>query len=525
MKKQCPLFFFPFLALLAQACGSSNELNGQVFHVDGTVAPFAAIKLIAIDDRGQELFVAGESLADGYGRYTLLTALPKAANLVVEAKLPGGALRGFAGGRGGDTPIHPLTDALVEIITDITSPSGGRTLSDFSPEEIRDFTREVMAIDPNGLNFSDGGAIKQAVLDKVGRALAVASGAQLAAATSASVQPSGSLVPDIVMTNDSPFCPGTNTRLFSSADFTFDLTSRGKVCDGYSALINNAFNDGFAAQITNDTFVDNGTSDYPDNVDGSLQQVISIFADRTAVFMPKLTTNGITLQRKVFVPTTGNWARYLEILKNTAGAARTVDFRAQGEVGSSITTFMLVRGENDPPALSASDRFAASAGNFAQFPAPTVGFVWQDNNAGSASSIKFAEAGNADNFTLAWNAIEIPAGQTRTLLYYTLLTASRDPEAVRSALREIADHPDMQQMYSEELAGLQNFAPAWGNIAGQAGAVAEGATITATNARTGVTVSGKARRDWSFYLSLEAVSGDTIALTASDGLATSLFVK
>ncbi|KYC46560.1 MAG: hypothetical protein APG11_01811 [Candidatus Methanofastidiosum methylothiophilum] len=77
------------------------------------------------------------------------------------------------------------------------------------------------------------------------------------------------------------------------------------------------------------------------------------------VVLPVVNISGLNVQRKIFVPSTENWARYLEIIHNPTGSPITANVSVYGNLGSDYNTYILRTSDGDSD-LEATDFWAVT---------------------------------------------------------------------------------------------------------------------------------------------------------------------
>lgn len=487
-------------------CSGSNSINGTVYDLEGNPAGGVAIRFIAVSDRGEELSTFGSTLANSSGHFSFSVPASPANNFIAEANLETGKLRGFAYGNH-KTIIHPLSEALVEEVFHITGPTGGISLSDISMKQLQTALDAVIKLDSSAIDFSDTSATHEFLLSNEGRNIAKAFESTLTTTPSSDLDPVGTSAA-ASFSVVAP-CGITDVQTLASSSFTFDITPDGGVCTGYTASAVAAFAYGYRLRVFSDTFSFNSQNEFPvDEASATVQD------NRTIVLGPFATTGGLTVTRKIYIPETGNIARFLEIIKNPTAQTRNISFQIYGGLATSVGTVLAEIGEGSDT-ISSTDRFVATAGNFIFN--PTVGHIWQDSNGVSAENIQFVSTGDPSSFGWQFTGVSLAPAQEKTFLSYTFLTTERDSSILRLKLTDLVEQPNMDEMYSDELNGLQNFAPSRGNICASSGSVVPGSKITITNTQTGLVVATRARSDWGYCAALSAVSGDSITIEASDG--------
>jgi hypothetical protein len=490
------------------ACSPEHIVSGRVRDRHGEVRAGVVVRLIAIDDFGAEMAEFDRTFTGRDGRFEFQVPADPAMNIIVLAVLPDEVLRGFAFGLDiAASHINPFTEAMVRAVTHITAPAAGLSLLDLDPNTLGRMIGDLQQQDTTGVDTTDEAAVNAFVFGRVGRALAEMSGATVSVAASTEFE---------TPTNESPLsfaatmrCATEEVHELMGASFVFDLTSDGQVCDGYNDFGGDAFDLAFSAAITSDTFVVGGEHNFP----GDAGAAVLVNGD-TLRLGPQALTSGVTLTRKIRVAATANIARYLEVLENPTEMAQAVSLRITGNLGSDLTTTLVVRGEGSDT-LTPTDRFAATLDTNRYV--ATAGYVWQDNTGVSLSSLSFVGSTRPDLFAWDWQDVSLAPGETKTFVYYVLLAAQREPQALTDTLEKIADAPDMEGMSLRELMGLQNFAVSRGNIVGEPGAIVEGSSITITNQTQNVSVMTEARSDWGFLGLLPVAAGDQVMVTATDG--------
>jgi hypothetical protein len=161
------------------------------------------------------------------------------------------------------------------------------------------------------------------------------------------------------------------------------------------------------------------------------------------------TVNGLALSRKIYVPESCGYARFLEVLTNPGATARTVHVRIAGGLGRSANRPTLV------VAPATTDRtYAVSHFN----PSWSVGFVFAgQGNVVGVSDATFS-TGTTSPFSYEWS-VTVPPGQTVILMHFTLQEAAGAQQAgVRAQELMTLSRPGMfDGMTSTERAQVVNF--------------------------------------------------------------------
>jgi hypothetical protein len=522
----------PTVVFLLCACSSGPA--GVLYDRTGKPLPEAVVRLTTIDDSGTPVSQLGVTITDATGHFGFSLDRNVDASVVVWADLPDGAIHGFFAGRGEEISVHPLTESFYSLVLDITSSAGGRSLTDFSAAELRAIGDAIFAHDWSGTSFTDGESLKSDLRTLVGRKIAVAAGGTIASRSTAALEGTPTPTAPASFVLDTNVCAiGELFHLLESSSFRFDVEGDGTICGGTSSSLPPIlFDKAFSLYLPDDVFFTYIGSLFP----LPLTPVASLIGDREIDLGPYSLEkrspanpsipeeDSITVARKIYVPASGNLIRYLEIFTNSGTTDRTLSVAVQTLLTTTNQSRLLTF-DAQVGAPSKSDRFIAAYDNAQD--RPTIGFAYQDG-LGSiqlASLISPEVAGGPVNqVQYAWNPIVVPAGSTRTLLHFGYLTASRAADDMHARMADLVEHPDMTGLSRVELAGLLNFVPNRGTVYGDAGSVIGLATVTAVDSRNSATLSVTAQRDGSFAVPIDTQRGDTIHLTASDGLDTTITI-
>ncbi len=505
--------------------------TGVLYDLNGDRLPETPVRLITIDNQGNETAQLATTVSDASGQFTFDLPNYTDASTVIEASVNSTSLRGFWAGSQTEIPLHPITQAVYQIVLDLLS-SGELSFSDLPALELRLITQLAFNLD-TGLDVSDLDALETSFRTNLGRSFAQLSGGEICLFDTSSLETTET-VADIDFAPNTAACPiGYDVHILSGETFQFDLRPDGSICGGTGGtlpamLAPNSIQLGLPGEV----FVDFG-SNFPDG------GIYTFEGDREVAYGPytlqapvenegdPITQDTLQVSRKVFVPETGNYARFLEIFENTGETDRVVSLKITSSLltGSSSETLTHDTSLSTP---GISDRFLAAYD--ASGTRPTTGFIFQDGLGTSSLSLLYAPGivGGADSeVQFRWINATIPAGTTKTWVHYVFMSASQVANDVRSSLLTATEQPDMTGMSLEELAGLMNFAPSRGTVVGGAGSVVGLSEVTATQLdengeATTETLAVTAHRDGSFAIPLNIETGDTVHITSSDGLDTTL---
>lgn len=501
------------MAILLPACGKTFYLAGTAYDAAGVPAAGIAIELLSMDDAGSLSTALDTTVTDQNGRFEFEARSSLSPSMTLRALHPKGSLRAFAFAEA-PSDIHPLTDALVRAVIEITAPSEGKSLSDFSSIALARIATQALASIPPDLDLSNESQRLHHLKTSYGRAIADASRFELRATSSTGFDPPGNTSTPAF--NTTVRCATKPVFELTGPYFVFDLVADGQVCDGYASSVRDGYDLAFKAAVVNDTFSFHGLNEFPEDASSALLQDA-----RTLVLGPHALSSGVTLTRKMYVPENKDYVRFLDTFTNPTTSERTLNYRVTGDLGSDLTTTLFARG-GDASIVKPTDRFAGTF-DTVEFDA-SVGYVWQDNSGIALSTLSMVGASAPDLFEWNWNALNLAPGGVKSILYFSALSSLRDPGEFANTLRALADDPDMSNMTASEILTVVNFAPNRGNIYGSQGSVVAGSTVTVTNLTQNVSAQVPAKSDWSFFVPLQASPGDTVTIVSSDGLSETLTV-
>jgi hypothetical protein len=185
--------------------------------------------------------------------------------------------------------------------------------------------------------------------------------------------------------------------LYDNESFTYDIQDGCDISDGQS-----------------DVF-DGGLKLYVNNTEYTGLRTTTEDSGREA-FCTGQTRSLLNISRKVYVPKTANWSRYLEVLHNPTAGTVCVDVNISSNMGSDGSDFMNTSDYNKSWEVADHwmmwDDTSATAGDDA------AGFVYQQDGASETiDSLKPVTASGGVN-KWGWNDICVPAGGTKVLMHF-----------------------------------------------------------------------------------------------------------
>ena len=153
------------------------------------------------------------------------------------------------------------------------------------------------------------------------------------------------------------------------------------------------------------------------------------------VVLPVVNISGLNVQRKIFVPSTENWARYLEIIHNPTGSPITANVRVYGDLGSDSATYLIKTSSADysPPLLITNLGLVLDPNNFWAVTDdlvdggtsydPSLAHVW-DGPKGK-DHIDYLRFYSYDDLEYFWNNVTIAPGQTVVIMHFAVQETNR----------------------------------------------------------------------------------------------------
>jgi Carboxypeptidase regulatory-like domain len=160
------------------------------------------------------------------------------------------------------------------------------------------------------------------------------------------------------------------------------------------------------------------------------------------------TMGGLTVNRRVYVPPVGGYARYFDTITNPSASEITVPVRVHGNLGSNeFTRFGVTPSDT-------GNRYAVTIDNGVK---PALGHVFSGVNPSVVPTPKFTPPN--DNISYSWS-INIPANSSASLLHFTIQRPSSDVVATQSQAEALANmtQPGMfDGLSTSDKASIKNF--------------------------------------------------------------------
>lgn len=220
---------------------------------------------------------------------------------------------------------------------------------------------------------------------------------------------------------------GTDTSLY-------DVDGDGRLNDGGFENHNDAYDGAYYLKVNGNYF--------------SYNKVATLSNGGREILLGPDVMENLQVSRRVYVPTEGGYARYLDILNNPTASNITVAVKIEGYLGSNGYTRLIVS-----PTQSGG-RYAVTTDGGDD---PALGHVFSSNDAPLIGTQMFTPEGE---FNYGWN-VTVPAGGTVSLLHFAVQKATGDAIAAQTqaeALSTMTQSGMFEGLSSEDKANIKNFA-------------------------------------------------------------------
>ncbi|NOZ83062.1 MAG: DUF11 domain-containing protein, partial [Euryarchaeota archaeon] len=223
--------------------------------------------------------------------------------------------------------------------------------------------------------------------------------------------------------------------LYDTKGYEYDITDGCYLIDG----TNDAY-DGMYKLYVNGTYYSGTRSTTEDG-------------GREAVCDPQ-SIGGLQVQRKVFVPATEHWARYLEILHNPTSAPISAQVRISGDLGSDSSTVVVNSSDGDSFAET-GDRWFVTDDSCDGCGDPSLAHVFDGERAVVSASQVYAVNGD-DNPSYTWNVV-VPAGGTVIIMHFAVQHTSNANAVAAAEAINVLQKEIISGMSAEELSSVLNW--------------------------------------------------------------------
>jgi uncharacterized repeat protein (TIGR01451 family) len=176
---------------------------------------------------------------------------------------------------------------------------------------------------------------------------------------------------------------------------------------------------------------------------------------------PAQTIVGLSVKRKVFVPTNDRFIRWMNYFTNTTGSPITFTMITSNNLGSNTNTKIISSSSGDNLATTA-DTWVTSFRNFTSVTVgttstePRIGHVlWGPGAATPISNIHFVDGSDTPFWTYS---ITLAPGQTKAILNFTTGQGTKAAANAQSAALDLLPPNATQCLSATELSQIVNFA-------------------------------------------------------------------
>src|SRR6266545_98356 len=176
------------------------------------------------------------------------------------------------------------------------------------------------------------------------------------------------------------------------------------------------------------------------------------------IIEPALAVGGVSVTRKIFVPSNDGFARWLNVVTNPSGTAHTVTLTILNDLGSDAKTKIWATSSGDAVA-TANDDWVASYEDFTvgSSRTPRLAHVLQSTGAAiRLASLSFVDGNDKPNWSYTF---QVPAGGTIVIGNFAAGLASRADAALKAAQLAAVPASATVCMTTAESQGLLNFVP------------------------------------------------------------------
>jgi len=231
------------------------------------------------------------------------------------------------------------------------------------------------------------------------------------------------------------------------------MSTLNDMFDGYNALCVSLTNSTGPCATGNPNFVIYNKNGHA-SVDSSVPAVLEC-TNRQFV-LPAKAIGGLSVQRKVYVPTNDRYVRWMNFFTNTTGAPITFTMVTSNNLGSDSNTIVVTTSSGDA-IVTTGDLWATSFQNFSGNTSsdPRIGHVFQGSGAPTpVSNINFV---NGDDNPYWVYSITLNPGQTKIIVNYATGQGTKAAAAAQAANLAAFGANAQQCMSATELSEVTNF--------------------------------------------------------------------
>jgi hypothetical protein len=376
--------------------------------------PLGSLAVQACEFRENNVTVCGSANA---------TATTDQQTVVMTVTLPGsGTVQGTVLAPGG---VVPIANAPISVQALATGPLGTSSATGTTDIDGHYSIAEVAA-----------GAVRVTATDP--------SNSQIRGFADGTVAEGGTATVDVTLGNSVQL---GIFNLEGTDGFRYDVFCQGALSDGGTVdrRLNDAYDGAYFLTTTN-----RGQT-YP------CVSAARLEANGRQIVIGPTAFNGLDVTRKVYSPSTGGFARYLEVLTNSTTTAVTATFEVYSNLGSDGSTRVIVDPSTTGNTYAVTDQNGFCCD-------PGLGHVFAGTNAAvPVAAVQFIN--NNDNVFYRYT-LTVEPGQTAILLHFAVQRGSNTSgyaadtsgaDAQAQALRDLTDPNALAGMTDDEKAQVRNF--------------------------------------------------------------------
>jgi hypothetical protein len=179
-------------------------------------------------------------------------------------------------------------------------------------------------------------------------------------------------------------------------------------------------------------------------------------ADNRQVVFPTMTTGSLEVTRKVYVPDTDSFARWLTSVKNTGGSPATVTLVTANNLGSDSNTLIVTTSSGDN-VVTTADTWVTSMQSYSGFTSSDVRLGHVLQGPGAAVPLAGINFVDGDDNPFWGYTVTIPPGETAGFLDFAVGQPTKAAAAAKAA--ELVGLPASAQqcLTQAELSTIKNF--------------------------------------------------------------------
>ena len=210
-----------------------------------------------------------------------------------------------------------------------------------------------------------------------------------------------------------------------------------------SGWISNGSSDAYDAGV----FLEVGGQGFPD------QTVARLLDEGRTLRLGPAVVSGLRVERDIFVPGDGRFARWLEVLRNDTAAPITTTVTVYGALGSDGATTIVATSTDDVATFDTLDDFLITDDSSDGGGDPSMGHVF--SGPGAAVEPEFVQL-SVDDFTWRY-PVTVQPGETRIVMHFQSQNPNRAAAATNADALRFLEGPALSAMTAAEQDAVINF--------------------------------------------------------------------